>query len=57
MKLNSDQLASFLQQNGNKPNSPKVFLLTGDEPFQLMEAADAVCAHMHSKQDTVSVKY
>ncbi len=45
MKLNSDQLASFLQQNGSKVNSPQVFLLTGDEPYQLMEAADAVRAH------------
>ena len=45
MKLNSDQLASYLQQNVNKPNSPKVFLLTGDEPYQLMEAADAVRTH------------
>ena len=45
MKLNSDQLASYLQQNGNKPNAPNVFLLTGDEPYQLMEAADAVRSH------------
>jgi len=44
MKLNSDQLASFLKQN-NKTNSPKVFLLTGDEPFQLMEASDAIRAY------------
>ena len=45
MKLNSDQLASYLQQNGNNENSPRVFLLTGDEPYQMMEAADAVRAH------------
>ena len=45
MKLNSDQLTSFFQQNANKQNSPKVFLLTGDEPYQLMEAADAIRAH------------
>ncbi len=45
MKLNSDQLASYLQQNGNKPNAANVFLLTGDEPYQLMEAADAVRSH------------
>lgn len=45
MKLNSDQLASFFQQNASKQNSPKVFLLTGDEPYQLMEAADAIRAH------------
>lgn len=45
MKLNSDQLDSFFQQNASKQNSPKVFLLTGDEPYQLMEAADAIRAH------------
>lgn len=45
MKLNPDQVASFLQQNVNKPNSPKVFLLTGDEPYQLMEAADSIRTH------------
>ncbi len=39
MRLNSDQLASYLQQN---KNAPTVFLLTGDEPYQMMEAADAV---------------
>lgn len=45
MKLNPDQVASYLQQNASKPNSPKVFLLTGDEPYQLMEAGDAIRAH------------
>jgi len=45
MRFNSDQLASYLQQNGNQANTPTVFLLTGDEPYQLMEAADAVRAH------------
>ena len=39
MRLKSDQLSSYLQQN---KNTPSVFLLTGDEPYQLMEAADAV---------------
>ena len=46
MKLNADQLSSFLQQNSqhanNNANLPKAFLLTGDEPYQLMEAADAI---------------
>ena len=52
MKLNSDQLAAFLQktvshatnQQGQQ-NVPRVFLLTGNEPFQLMEASDAVREH------------
>jgi len=45
MKVNSDQLASYLQKSTSQNKAPKVFLLTGDEPFQLMEAADAVRAH------------
>lgn len=53
MKLNPDQLASYLQQNANqnisqdqgKGNEPKAFLLTGDEPYQLMEAADTIRAY------------
>lgn len=49
MKLNSDQLTSFFEQNGNKQNSPKVFLLTGDEPYQLMEAADAIRLYAQNK--------
>ena len=51
MKLNVDQLTSFLQQNSkqanqvnNNANTLKAFLLTGDEPYQLMEAADAIRA-------------
>ena len=43
MKLNSDQLSSFFQQSGTK--KPQVFLITGDEPYQIMEAADAVRAY------------
>jgi len=39
MKVNSDQLVSFLQQ---KAEMPRIFLLAGDEPLQMMEAADAI---------------
>ena len=39
MRLNSDQLSNFLQQ---QKTAPSVFLLSGDEPYQKMEAADAV---------------
>jgi DNA polymerase-3 subunit delta len=42
MRLNSDQLANFLQQ---QRTIPSVFLLTGDEPYQMMEAADAIRNH------------
>ncbi|MCI0401239.1 MAG: DNA polymerase III subunit delta [Gammaproteobacteria bacterium] len=38
MKLRIDQLASNLEQNGLAP----IFLLSGDEPLQLAEAADAI---------------
>lgn len=48
MKLNADQLSSFLQQNSKQAiasgNVPRAFLLTGDEPYQLMEAVDAIRA-------------
>lgn len=39
MRLNSDQLPSYLSQ---QKEIPSVFLITGNEPFQLMEAVDAV---------------
>jgi DNA polymerase-3 subunit delta len=39
MKLNVDQLASFLQRQSELP---RVFLLSGDEPLQIMEAADLI---------------
>ena len=49
MKINADQLSNYLKQNSNpanpKANAPKAFLLTGDEPFQMMEAADAIRAY------------
>jgi len=45
MKLNSDQLASYLQQSTNQTTQIKVFLITGDEPYQVMEASDAVRAY------------
>jgi len=49
MKLNADQLSSYLQQNNQQTaghsNAPRAFLLTGDEPFQIMEAADAIRAY------------
>ena len=39
MKVNLDQLAAFLQK---KAEMPQVILLSGDEPLQMMEAADSV---------------
>ena len=39
MKLRYEQLASHLQQ-GLQP----IYLLSGDEPLQVMEAADAIRA-------------
>ncbi len=39
MRINPDQLSSFLQQ---KRENQGVFLLSGDEPYQLMEAADTI---------------
>lgn len=45
MKLNADQIVSFLQQQSKQTNTPKAFLLTGDEPYQIMEAADAIRAY------------
>ncbi len=39
MKVNPDQLASFLQRQQPIPN---VFLITGDEPLQVMESCDAI---------------
>ncbi len=39
MKVNPDQLSSFLQR---KSALPAIFLLSGDEPLQMMEAADDI---------------
>ncbi len=39
MRINPDQLHSFLRQ---KRDNQGVFLLAGDEPYQLMEAADSI---------------
>ena len=39
MRINPDQLRSFLQQ---KRENQGVFLLSGDEPYQLMEASDTI---------------
>ena len=39
MKTNPDQLQQFLQR---LQSAPSVFLLSGDEPLQIMEAADAI---------------
>jgi DNA polymerase-3 subunit delta len=39
MRLNADQLTTFIQQ---QKSTPCVFLLSGNEPLQMMEAADAV---------------
>lgn len=52
MKLNADQIRSYLQQQSqqaeNNTKAPKAFLLTGDEPYQLMEVADAI--RVYAKQ-------
>ena len=47
MKLNAEQLESYLKNIAQQsPNQiPRVFLLAGDEPFQKMEAADAIRAY------------
>ncbi len=39
MKVNADQLDSFLQR---QQEIPRVFLITGDEPLQVMESCDAI---------------
>jgi len=39
MKVNADQLAPFLQR---QQEIPRVFLITGDEPLQVMESCDAI---------------
>jgi len=39
MKVNADQFDSFLQR---QQVIPRAFLITGDEPLQVMESADAV---------------
>ena len=42
MKINPDQLQQFLQRQQKAPN---VFLLSGDEPLQIMEASDVIRAY------------
>ncbi len=42
MKINPDQLQQFLQKQKIIPN---VFLLSGDEPLQIMESADTIRAY------------
>jgi DNA polymerase III subunit delta len=44
MRLNIDQLSSHLKRSDLAP----VYLLTGDEPLQMMEAADQIRAHARS---------
>ena len=39
MKVNADQLEPFLQR---QKDIPRAFLITGDEPLQVMEACDAI---------------
>ncbi len=39
MKVNADQLEPFLQR---QQEIPRAFLITGDEPLQVMEACDAI---------------
>jgi len=44
MRVTIDQLPSYLQRCGLAP----VFLLSGDEPMQMLEAADQIRAHARS---------
>ena len=46
MKVNPDQLFSYLQK---QINAPHAILITGDEPLQKMEAADTVRAFAKAK--------
>ncbi|MEE9310660.1 MAG: DNA polymerase III subunit delta [Cocleimonas sp.] len=39
MKVNADQLEQFLQR---QQDMPRAFLISGDEPLQVMEACDAI---------------
>ena len=39
MKVNADQLDSFLKRH---QETPRVFLISGDEPLQVMEACDSI---------------
>lgn len=41
MKVNADQISQFLQQR----DTPRAFLVTGDEPLQVMETCDAIRQH------------
>ena len=51
MRLNADQLPAFLQQQKSQNTvSPTVFLLTGNEPLQMMEAADTVRQYARDKE-------
>ena len=43
MKINPNQLQPFLQR---QQNIPPVFLLSGDEPLQILESADVIRAHV-----------
>lgn len=42
MKVNADQLSQFLQR---QTEVPRAFLVSGDEPLQVMEACDAIRNH------------
>jgi len=42
MKINAEQLDTYLQKLSKQGQGPRIFLLSGDEPFQKMEAADAI---------------
>ncbi len=52
MKLSSDQLLARLRQPGNEALAP-IYLISGDEPFQLGELADALrsCARRQGYTD------
>lgn len=42
MRINADQLENYLQQQTRQNTLPTVFLISGNEPLQIMESADKV---------------
>ncbi len=48
MRVNADQLVNFLEQKNKQSSLPKVFLISGNEPLQIMESADAIRNICHS---------
>lgn len=67
MKLRIEQLSAYLQENGGNNGAtgagdqqPRVFFLSGDEPLQMMEAADQIRQYARSsgfvERDIVSME-